>query len=246
MIVGSGREIYMNRTGLLQKIMGKLIVSCQALPGEPLYGSAYMAKMALAAKIGGAVAIRANTVPDIQAIKQATQLPVIGLIKQHYPDSSVYITPTFTEVQALMDGGADIIALDATQQMRPNQIRLEELIHHIRKNSECLIMGDISTFKEGIYASKCGVDLISTTLSSYTDYTKDREIPDFPLLQSLAIELRNTPIVAEGNIKTPDEAAKALQLGAHAVVVGSAITRPQLITQDFTRAVEATKTGLLK
>lgn len=230
----------MNRIELLQKIKGKLIVSCQALPGEPLYGSEFMARMAIAAEMGGAVAIRANTVPDIQAIKQATQLPIIGLIKQHYSDSPVYITPTYKEVQALIDVGANIIALDATQQTRPDRIELKELIQYIRKKSDCLIMGDISTFEEGIYASECGVDLISTTLSSYTDYTKDREIPDFPLLESLAIELKGTPIIAEGNIKTPEEAARALRLGAYAVVVGSAITRPQLITADFAQAIKQT------
>ncbi|MFS0612447.1 N-acetylmannosamine-6-phosphate 2-epimerase [Lederbergia ruris] len=235
----------MNKQEFLQEIKGQLIVSCQALPGEPLHGSEFMSKMAIAAKMGGAAAIRANSIADIKAIKQATQLPMIGLIKQNYPNCPVYITPTLKEVQALIHAGVDVIALDATKQQRPNHVTLKELIEYIRKHSHCLIMGDISTCEEGIYASECGVDLISTTLSSYTDYTKDRSIPDFPLLESLAgvVEI---PVIAEGNIKTPGEAVKALELGAHAVVVGSAITRPQLITKDFADALKVSNKSLDK
>ncbi|CAG9621154.1 N-acetylmannosamine-6-phosphate 2-epimerase [Sutcliffiella rhizosphaerae] len=221
------------------KIKGELIVSCQALPEEPLHGPETMAKMALAAKIGGAKAIRANGVVDILAIKAATSLPVIGLIKQEYTNSPVYITPTKKELQALMDAKVEVIALDATSQSRPNREALGEMIAYIRDHSNCLIMGDVSNFEEGIAAAWAGVDMISTTLSSYTPYTKNRLIPDLPLIEELA-KASKVPVIAEGNIKTPDEAAEALRLGAHAVVVGTAITRPQIVTKYFHDAIRRT------
>ncbi|QOY37140.1 N-acetylmannosamine-6-phosphate 2-epimerase [Anaerobacillus isosaccharinicus] len=235
----------MNKKNFLERIKGQLIVSCQALPNEPLHGSDYMAKMAQAAKVGGAACIRANGVEDIKAIKQVTQLPIVGLIKQDYKNSPVYITPTKTEIQLLIDAGADVIALDATTQDRPNHESLEELIRYIRINSQCLIMGDISTFDEGIAAVEAGVDLVSTTLSSYTPYTKDRVIPDLPLIEELA-KATTTPIIAEGNIKTPAEAARAIELGAHAVVVGTAITRPQIVTKQFCDEIKKTTDRLLQ
>ncbi|AST90857.1 MULTISPECIES: N-acetylmannosamine-6-phosphate 2-epimerase [Sutcliffiella] len=235
----------MRKREILERIYGQLIVSCQALPDEPLFGSEHMAKMALAAKVGGAAAIRANSVVDIVAIKEATGLPIIGLIKQDYSNSPVYITPTKTEISALIDANVDVIALDATIQERPNKESLEELVAYIRNKSDCLIMGDISTFEEGIAAEKAGVDMLSTTLSSYTPYTKDRMIPDLPLLEELA-KKATIPVIAEGNISTPEEAAKALELGAFAVVVGSAITRPQIITKQFYVAVRDTAEKLLQ
>ncbi|MED4017855.1 N-acetylmannosamine-6-phosphate 2-epimerase [Sutcliffiella cohnii] len=235
----------MRKREILERIYGQLIVSCQALPDEPLFGSEHMAKMALAAKVGGAAAIRANSVVDIVAIKEATGLPIIGLIKQDYSNSPVYITPTKKEISALIDANVDVIALDATKQGRPNKESLEELVAYIRTKSDCLIMGDISSFEEGIAAEKAGVDMLSTTLSSYTPYTKDRMIPDLPLLEELA-KKATIPVIAEGNISTPEEAAKALELGAFAVVVGSAITRPQIITKQFYVAVRETAEKLLQ
>ncbi|MBS4219020.1 N-acetylmannosamine-6-phosphate 2-epimerase [Bacillus sp. FJAT-49711] len=235
----------MNKEEFFKKIKGQLIVSCQALPGEPLHGPQFMSKMAMAAKEGGAVSIRANGVEDIKAIKSLTQLPVIGLIKRHYPGCPVYITPSKKEIQDLIDAKADIIALDATNQERPNLESLEEIVQYIRENSNCLIMGDISTFEEGMAAEKAGVDMVSTTLSSYTSYTKDRVVPDFPLIEAL-VQNSLIPVIAEGNIATPMEAAKALELGAHAVVVGTAITRPQIITKQFFEVVRKTQIDRVK
>ncbi|TYS63884.1 N-acetylmannosamine-6-phosphate 2-epimerase [Bacillus infantis] len=229
----------MVKQAFMEKIKGQLIVSCQALPEEPLHGADMMARMAVAAKEGGAAAIRANGTDDVIAIRKACNLPVIGLIKRDYSGSPVYITPTKVELDALIEAGADVIALDATKQKRPNGESLEELILYIRERSSCLIMGDISNFEEGIAAGWAGVDLISTTLSSYTPYTKDRRIPDLPLIEELA-KATEIPIIAEGNIKTPMEAAEALKLGAHAVVVGTAITRPQVITKQFYEAIRET------
>lgn len=234
--MGDGRK-HMGKRDFLKKVKGQLIVSCQALPHEPLHGSKYMAKMALAAKEGGAAAIRANGVEDILAIKKETGLPVIGLIKQDYENSPVYITPGKREISSLIKADVDVIALDATFQERPGKECLEELVRYIRENSDCLIMGDISTFEEGITAAKVGVDMLSTTLSSYTPYTKDRCIPDIPLIRELS-NATDVPVIGEGNISTPKEAAHALESGAHAVVVGTAITRPQIVTKQFYEAIQ--------
>lgn len=230
----------MKKEEFFQIIKKELIVSCQALPDEALHGAEYMSKMGLAAKMGGAVAIRANGGNDVIAIKKVTGLPIIGLVKQNYKDSPVYITPTKKEVQNLIDSDCEVIALDATERKRPNDETLEELILYIRENSNCLIMADVSTFEEGIKANELGVDMLSTTLSSYTDYTEDRQTPDFPLIEKLSRE-SNIPVIAEGNIKTPEHAVRALKSGAFSVVVGAAITRPTVITQRFVSSIQNLK-----
>lgn len=230
----------MKKREFFQLIKEKLIVSCQALPEEALHGSDYMAKMALAAKMGGAVAIRANGANDIVEIKKLTGLPIIGLVKRDYEGSSVYITPTKKEIQELINVDCEVIALDATDRKRPNNETLEELILYIRENSNCLIMADVSTFEEGIRANELGIDMISTTLSSYTDYTKKRLTPDFPLIEKLSKE-SNIPVIAEGNIKTPEHAVRALEFGAFSVVVGAAITRPEVITRRFISSIQNVK-----
>lgn len=220
----------------VKQVRGRLIVSCQALPDEPLHGAGFMAGMARAAQIGGAAAIRANGPDDIAAIKRAVDLPVIGLYKDG--ESGVYITPTLDHVRAVVEAGADIIAIDATQRLRPDGTSTAAFITAIKKNFSQPVLADISVLAEGHAAVEAGADLVAPTLSGYTDYSPQQEEPDFTLLRALIMEL-STPIVAEGRISTPQEAQKALQLGALAVVVGSAITRPQLITQSFVRALDS-------
>ncbi|RWZ54438.1 N-acetylmannosamine-6-phosphate 2-epimerase [Halobacillus fulvus] len=220
------KEEFFNQTA------GRLIVSCQALDDEPLHGPEVMAKMALAAEMGDAAAIRANGFEDIQAIRKVTHLPVIGLVKRDYVDSDIYITPTKKEVDELIAAGADFIALDATGRSRPNEELLSELISYI-KEKNVGVMADISTLEEGVSAEKLGADCVGTTLSGYTTYSPQKTGPDFNLVQTLVEEV-TIPVLAEGRYWSPEEAVHALELGAHAVVVGSAITRPQTITQKFT------------
>lgn len=220
---------------MLDIIKDKLIVSCQALEDEPLHSSFIMGKMANAAKIGGAVAIRAQGVEDIIEIKKVTNLPVIGIIKRNYEDSPIYITPTKKEIDELLNTKCEMIAIDATNRNRPNNENLKELINYIKSNN-VLVMADISNYEEAIKAYEYGVDCISTTLSGYTPYTKKLEGPDFNLIEKLVKEL-DIPIIAEGRINTPEELKKALNIGAYSAVVGSAITRPQLITEKFTKAI---------
>lgn len=218
------------------QINNGLIVSCQALSKEPLFGSGTMAKMANAAKQGGAVAIRANGINDIKAIKEKVDLPIIGLIKQNYEDSSVFITPTKKEVDKLIEVGVDVIALDATKRVRPGNVMLEELVEHLQFKKQ-IIMADVSTLDEAYYAQSLGVDCVSTTLSGYTDYTIGNDGPDFKLMEILSQKL-SIPVIAEGKIMSPNHALKAMQLGVHAVVVGSAITRPQIITKQYVNKIK--------
>src|SRR5690606_24406352 len=154
---------------MIRNLKNGCIVSCQALEDEPLFGSHHMAAIAKAAQEGGAVAIRANTPVDIAAIKQAVSLPVIGLYKMQYPDSDVYITPTMKEVSAVVEAGADMVAIDATVRPRPDGKSLGELISDIRTSfPQTLIVADVSTYEEGIEAIQLDVDIISTTMSGYT------------------------------------------------------------------------------
>lgn len=223
----------MNKT--LEKLNTKLIVSCQALEDEPLHSSYIMGRMAYAAFVGGAAGIRANTVGDIQEIKKTVSLPIIGIIKKVYEACNVYITPTFKEVEELIKEGVDIIAIDGTKRERPDKKNLKYLIKEIKeKYPDQLLMADISCVDEAIMAQDIGFDIIGTTLVGYTEYT----IGNDPLTElKKVINSVNIPVIAEGNIDTPEKAKIALELGAFAVVVGGAITRPQQITKKFVDAM---------
>ncbi|AMM57602.1 TPA: N-acetylmannosamine-6-phosphate 2-epimerase [Clostridioides difficile] len=221
---------------MLDKVKGRLIVSCQALENEPLHSPFIMGRMAKAAMEGGAVGIRAQGVEDIIEIKKVTGLPVIGIIKRNYEDSDIYITPTKKEVDELLTTGCEMIALDATNRVRPNNEDLKELIKYIKENG-VLVMADISNYDEAIKAQEYGVDCVSTTLSGYTPYTKTLEGPDFVLMKRLVKDLE-IPVIAEGKVNTPQDLKKVFELGVHSSVVGSAITRPQLITEKFVKAIE--------
>ncbi|MCL2719493.1 MAG: N-acetylmannosamine-6-phosphate 2-epimerase [Lachnospiraceae bacterium] len=220
---------------ILDNIKGGLIVSCQALPDEPLHSSYIMAKMAYAAMMGGAKGIRANTAVDINEIKKVAALPVIGIVKCDYNDSPIYITPTMQEVDELTGCGAEIIAMDATARLRPGGEGLKAFFTRVReKYPRQLFMADCATFAEGIAAAEMGFDIISTTLCGYTDESKGMVVPDYSLLTDLVSQC-GKPVIAEGGIWAPAELRQAMACGCHAAVVGSAITRPQLITERFVR-----------
>ena len=216
-------------------VKGKLIISCQALPDEPLHSPFIMGRMARAAKEGGAVAIRAQSVADIEEIRSEVQLPVIGLIKQNYADSPIYITPTMREVEALIRTGCEMIALDMTDRKRPQHTDVRDLITRIHE-AHRLVLADISTYEEGMTAAELGVDAISTTMSGYTPYSPQIEGPDYTLMERLAKDAP-IPVFAEGRINTPEELVEAMQTGVFGAIVGSAITRPQLIARRFTDAI---------
>lgn len=223
----------MNR---LKKVKGKLIVSCQALEDEPLHSSFIMGRMAYAAFVGGASGIRANTVSDIQEIKRNVNLPIIGIIKHQYGDNQVYITPTMKEIDALAVEGVEIIALDGTKRERPDGNTLKNLMKEAKmKYPNQLFMADISSVEEAVEAERVGFDIVGTTLVGYTEYTKGND----PLIElEKVIKAVTVPVIGEGNIDTPAKAKKALELGAYAVVVGGAVTRPQQITKKFVTEME--------
>lgn len=223
------------KVSLFSRIEGGLVVSCQALEDEPLHSAEIMARMAEAAMIGGAVGIRCNGVEDTKAIRAKVDLPLIGLWK--VGREGVYITPTADHALSIIDAGADMVALDATK-MRAN---LESDVLAIHKVGG-LVMADISTYEEALMAADVGVDCISTTLSGYTEWSPQQEAPDFDLVNRLSNRLA-IPVIAEGRINTPELLEEAFVMGAFAVVVGSAITRPQWITSNFIRKLPVKRNG---
>ncbi len=225
----------MNNT--LNRIKGTVVVSVQAMPSEPLYLEKCMVAMMKSVINGGAGALRVAGARDVRNAKRLFDVPVIGLTKPNIIPKNwkeiVYITPTIKEVIELVEAGADIIAFDGTQRKRPNNEKIQDLIKYIHINKK-FAMADISTLEEGIKAQEAGADILSTTLAGYTLESADSpsKEPDFKLLKDL-VEHTNLPVVLEGRIWEPEQVDKAFELGAHCVVIGSAITRPQLITKRF-------------
>lgn len=222
-----------------------LIVSCQADPGDPFYGAENIARMALAAEAGGAVGLRINTVENIVKVKQTVSISIIGILKKRYGNSAAYITPTLKEVEEVIEAGADIVCIDGTASTKPDGKTTEAFLHDIKKRFRIPIMTDVSNAQEGVTAWRAGADLIATTLAGYEaflknpvyDPTENFKAPDFEIIASLAEQV-DIPVVAEGRFWTPEDVVKAMNLGAHAVVVGSAITRPQLITKRMALAID--------
>ncbi len=226
--------------GKIESLKGKLIVSCQALPHEPLHSSFIMGRMALAAKEGGAYGIRANTKEDIAEIRKNVDLPIIGIVKRDYDDSEIYITPTMKEVDELMEVRPEIIAVDATLAARPGGKTLDVFFREIReKYPDQLLMADCSTVDEALHADALGFDFIGTTLVGYTPQSRELKIEnnDFEIIREIVAKVKHR-VIAEGNINTPEKAKRVIELGAFSVVVGSIITRPQLITKSFAQALD--------
>lgn len=226
---------------MLTQIKGGLVVSCQALEDEPLYSSEIMKRMADAACRGGAVAIRANGVEDIKAIKNYVDLPIIGIIKREYEDSNVYITPTMKEVEKLVETGVDLIAVDATNRLRPGRITLKIFMEQLKiRFPNQKWMADCATLQECLTAEALGFDCVGTTLYGYTEETDGEKLynNDFEFLKQV-VSAVSVPVIAEGNVMTPEMAVTALKHGAHSVVVGGAITRPQQITERFVKAIDS-------
>lgn len=222
---------------ILNRIKGTVVVSVQAMPNEPLYLEQCMIGMMKSVVNGGAGALRLAGARDVKNAKKLFNLPIIGLTKPNIIPKNykelVYITPNIKDVIELVEAGADVIATDATQRKRPNNEKLQDLIKYIHINKR-LAMADISTLEEGLNAKELGADIISTTLAGYTleSANSPANEPDFELLKQL-VEQTQLPVVLEGRIWEPEQVNNAFELGAHCVVIGSAITRPQLITKRF-------------
>jgi N-acylglucosamine-6-phosphate 2-epimerase len=222
----------------LQTLRGGLIVSCQAKVGEPMRDPYIMAAVAQSVVQGGAAAVRANLPDHIRAMRAVIDVPIFGIYKRDYPDAEVYITPTLAEAEAIVQAGCDVLTIEATQRRRPNGQSLADFMHEIKTHFTLPVMADISTHEEGLVAAALGADLLATTLSGYTPYSPQQEAPDFRLIETLARAV-DVPVIAEGRISTPEEARRAFDCGAFAVVVGSMITRPEHITAQFLRGLRA-------
>ena len=228
--------MYNTFMNIINRLKDKVVVSCQAMPSEPLYLEKCMVAMMKSVVKGGAGGLRVAGVRDVKNAKHLFDVPIIGITKPDIIPSNwqeiVYITPTLKDVISLVEAGADIIAFDGTMRERPNGEKLEDLIKYVRINNR-VSMADISTLEEGLNAEKLGANILSTTLSGYTQFSQNRgSCPDFELLKQL-VDNVNIPVVLEGRIWEPEEVDKAFEIGAHCVVIGSAITRPQLITKRF-------------
>lgn len=228
----------MEKKLILDKIYKQIIVSCQARKGWAMYGSNIMSAFAVAACEGGAGGIRANGVVDITAIKEKVNVPVIGINKIWQEGYEVYITPTYDSAKQILETGIEIIALDATTRQRPNGETAQEIISNIRKDyPNVLIMGEISTIREAKFIlNNSDIDLISTTLSGYTQDSENIKEANLKLISDI-VKLTSVPVIAEGKFQTIEEIGNALKLGAHSVVVGTSITRPEIITARYVQGV---------
>lgn len=232
--VGARRPI-----GVLADLRRGLIVSCQAEAGDPFNTPDLIARFAVAAAMGGAAAIRARGPENVKAILKMVSLPIIGLAKGTYPDGRVLITPDLTDVEALIDAGADLIATDGTARQRPGGLAGDEFIAAIRKRWTIPIVADVSTREEGAAAFRAGAAAVATTLAGYTSATErpGAGAPDWRLLRAL-VRAGGGPVILEGRVCTPAQAKRGLDLGAYAVVVGTAISRPRVITHGFVAAMK--------
>jgi N-acylglucosamine-6-phosphate 2-epimerase len=221
-------------THILKDLQGELVVSCQAAEESPLHPTEIIVALARAAQMGGAKAVRIEGVHNVAAVRNAVTVPVIGITKISHPNSDVYITPTVSDAQKLSHAGADIVAFDAT--LRPRPFSAADIVAEIHVAGK-IAMADISTLEEARQAMASGADFVGTTLSGYTPYSPQVENPDFGLMRDLAAA--RIPFAAEGRIWEPAQARLALEYGATFVVVGSAITRPDVITRRFADAVAA-------
>lgn len=219
---------------LIASLKGTLIVSCQAYPGEPLRNPETMAQMARAAEIGGASAIRCQGLSDIAAIKGRVDIPVIGLWKEGH--EGVYITPSVRHALSCVYAGADIVAIDATGRKRPDGSTFEDAVRALEGIS--LVMADCADVEDVIRAREAGVALISTTLAGYAGSREKTSGPDLEFVRAAVREAGDIPVICEGRIHTPDEAAAAIEAGAFACVVGTAITHPTSVTSWFADAIQ--------
>ena len=226
-------------TNLIEHLRGSVIVSCQARQGDPFDAPHFIAEFAKSAEIAGAKAVRINREENIRAVKRAVHLPIIGIRKREVEGHSVFITPGLQDVQEVIEAGADIVALDGTARSRPGGESLKTLIDYCHARG-VLVLADIATVSDAEYAFRQGADMIATTLAGYTEDTRTRALPDFELLREAA-KLVPIPVILEGGIVDPEQVTVAFHSGAHAVVIGKAVTMPHFIARRFVEKAQSFK-----
>lgn len=227
---------------VLRSLHGGVVVSCQALLGEPLFGQMFF--MAKAAAEGGAGGILMNGYEDIAQAKAAVHIPVIGVMTQAYPDAEVELTPTIEEVASAMRAGADLVACDATWRRRPNGEAIDEFYRKCRERfPNRLLVAEVATVDEAVLARRLGFNCVSSAAYGYTPETHGRKLydDDFAAFREIRGAVTDCPVIGEGGVVSPSHAARLLELGADFVVVGSSITRPQTITERFASAMKQAK-----
>ncbi|MGG6240239.1 N-acetylmannosamine-6-phosphate 2-epimerase [Nodosilinea sp. AN01ver1] len=222
---------------ILEALQGGLVVSCQAPPDSPLHNASVIAAMAEAALNRGAAGVRIDTPAHIQAVRSRCDSPIIGLWKQVIPPSAVYITPQFHHAEAVAQAGSDIIAVDATQRLRPGDETLAQLVQRIHDHLGKAVMADVDTLDNALRAVEAGADCVGTTLYGYTEDTQHQTPPGFDLLRSMVAQCP-VPVICEGGIASPTQARQALDLGAFAVVVGTAITGVDNLVMSYLSGIQ--------
>ena len=224
-------------SGVIEAIRGRLVVSCQAYPGEPMLDPRTMSQVAQSAVIGGAVAIRAKGLDDLRAIRAAVDVPIIGLVK--VGKEGVFITPTLADCVEVAEIGCEVVAIDGTRRPRPDGLSLAETIARLKERfPEVLVMADCGSAADAVAAQEAGADLIGTTLVGYSGERPKTDGPDWEAVDEM-LAVADRPLIVEGRLHTPADAAEAMRRGAWSVVVGTAITHPATITRWFSDAVAA-------
>ena len=224
----------LERDAVLAAIRHGVIVSCQAAAGDPLDAPEHIVAMALSAERGGAVGLRIDSPRNLRAVRAQTALPLLGIYKQYSLDSDVYITPTYESARLVVEAGADLVALDATSRPRPGGETFAAIVARLHEEWGVAVMADISTVEEAVGAARDGADLVATTLAGHTPYTVDGERNvDLAARIAAAVEV---PVIVEGGLWTADDVRSSFEAGAFAVVVGSAVTAPELITRRLSEA----------
>jgi N-acylglucosamine-6-phosphate 2-epimerase len=222
---------------MIKKLRGTVIVSCQAREGEPFNAPHFIVELAKSAEMAGASALRINKGENIKAVKKSVKIPIIGIRKRSIEGSNVFVTPSFKDIQEVIDAGADIVAMDATINRKEHGDSLRQLIDYCHTHNKP-VLADIASIEDAEYAVSQGADLLATTLRGHTEETKEINIPDFEFLKLLTAKY-SLPVFLEGGITVPDQVTRAMEVGAYGVIVGKAITMPHFIASQFVKQAQS-------
>jgi N-acylglucosamine-6-phosphate 2-epimerase len=237
--------IMQNQYPQLKALQHRLVVSCQAGPESPLNAPHFIAALARSAEMGGAAGFRVDRPENVAAVRAVSSLPIIGIHKIHTPGFELYITPTYASAEAVVKAGADLLAIDATGLPRPGGETFRQIVSRVHQKLNVPVMADIGTLAQGLQALEDGADMVATTMATSHPYGKPEDGPAIPIVREL-VKVTDRPIIVEGQIWTVEEACACFAAGAYAIVIGSAITSPQLITARFVKAISSPRVGRME